>query len=348
MRESLTTTTRSRWLGLALGCLAVSAWAAAPAKPQGVITARSFLDIGTGTAITDLTGNAKFPGSPDEVAYPSYFELNASGDIYTAAVDTRDGYGGQIVGYFYPPVTGDYVFYLASDDNGNLYLSTDDTPANKKLIAQETGWSGARSYYAAGGGNSTVEAKCSQSFTGTEWATKDPSGFGGAQITLQAGKAYYIEALFKEGTGGDNLSVSAQDPAGYLDPNLPIAGEYLSTIDKATGAATIVTQPQSQTVDEGNPATFSVTADGTPPYRYQWSKERSDHRGRDQLDLHHLAGQPRGQRREVQGCGNRGLGRRHQLGGGPERRAGRHAALRGPRQHQPRQDRQDRVQRVPG
>ena len=41
--------------------------AAAPASPQGVITGKGFLDTGTGTAVTDLTGNAKFPNNPDVV-----------------------------------------------------------------------------------------------------------------------------------------------------------------------------------------------------------------------------------------------------------------------------------------
>ena len=130
---------------LAFSVIGLAAWtasAAAPASPQGVITAKKFLNIGAGAAVSDLTGNARFPDSPDTVAYPGYFELNATGDISTPAPDTVDSYGAQVIGYFYPPATGDYVFYIASDDGGSLYLSTDDTPANKKLIAQEAGWVG--------------------------------------------------------------------------------------------------------------------------------------------------------------------------------------------------------------
>ena len=47
-------------------------------SPQGVITVREFLHIGAGTAITDLTGNPKFPDQPDVVDYPAYFEWPAS------------------------------------------------------------------------------------------------------------------------------------------------------------------------------------------------------------------------------------------------------------------------------
>ena len=242
---------------------AVWSQAAAPTSPQGVITAKVFLDIGGGTAVADLTGNAKFPDSPDITTYPTYFEAYATGDINTPpANDVYSNSGGQIVGYFYPPTTGDYIFYISSDDGGNLYLSPDSSSANKKLIAQEAGWSNPRNYTTVGG-TSTVEDKCSQTFIATEWPTKDPAG--GAKITLTANQPYYIEALFKEGGGGDNLSVS-------IDGVLPIAGTYLASFDKNSGPATITTPPQSQTVTEGGPVTFSVVADGTPPYTYQWRR----------------------------------------------------------------------------
>jgi hypothetical protein len=250
-----------------LGLGAILAQAAAPAAPQGVITAKLFLDIGGGTVVTDLTGNAKFPDKPDLIQYPSFFELYGGDDINTAAADdVYNNMGAQMLGYFYPDTTGDYVFYVCADDGANLYLSTDDTAANKKLIAQEAGWSGKRNYTGVGGG-STVEAKNSQTFTGTQWPTKDAAN-GGAKITLTKGKAYYIEALVKEGGGGDNLSVS-------IDGTLPIPGTMLSS-DKATGPLVIVTQPESKTVNALDPVTFSVVVDGTPPYSFQWQRNGTD------------------------------------------------------------------------
>lgn len=242
---------------------------AQPSSPQGVITEKVFLNIGGGTAVADLTGNAKFPNSPDITDYVPYFELYATGDINTPpAGDIYNNSGAQIVGYFYPPSTGDYIFYLSADDGANLYLSTDANPANKKLIAQESGWSGVRSFTSVGGG-STVEAKDSSLYTGTQWPTKDPFS-GGAKITLQQGNAYYIEALEKEGGGGDNLSVAVSDPNGAINAAMPIPGQYLASFDKSSGAVTITTPPTSITVDEGKSATFSVVANGTPPYTYQW------------------------------------------------------------------------------
>jgi hypothetical protein len=255
---------------VALGLGAFLAQAAAPATPQGSITAKVFLNIGGGTVVTDLTGNAKFPNRPDLIQYPGYFELNAEGDINTPAPsDVYNNYGAQMVGYFYPPTTGDYVFYLSADDGANLYLSTDSDPANKKLIAQESGWSNVRSYLSIGGG-STVEAKCSQTFAATEWPAKD-TAWGGAKITLTANRAYYIEALVKEGGGGDNLSVS-------LDGYLPIGGSLLSPF-VTTSAPSIMSQPADAYVYVGGTATFSVGVDVPPPATItsiKWQKNGAD------------------------------------------------------------------------
>jgi len=83
-------------------------------------------------------------------------------------------------------------------------LSTDDDPINKVLIAFETNWSSARVWQLGGAEES-------------------------APITLVGGQKYYIEALHKEGTGGDNLAVAwslDNNPPSNGDP--PIDGAYLS------------------------------------------------------------------------------------------------------------------------
>src|SRR5437867_11942696 len=40
----------------------------------------------------------------------------------------------------------------------------------------------------------------------------------------------------------------------------------------AAGPPVITSPPVSQTVEEGNPATFSVGVDGTAPFTFQWFK----------------------------------------------------------------------------
>mmetsp|Transcript_32827 Transcript_32827/g.42409 ORF Transcript_32827/g.42409 Transcript_32827/m.42409 type:complete len:132 (+) Transcript_32827:220-615(+) len=39
-----------------------------------------------------------------------------------------------------PPVTCEWNFYIASDDSSKLYLSSNDDPANKNLVASVDGW----------------------------------------------------------------------------------------------------------------------------------------------------------------------------------------------------------------
>lgn len=234
--------------------------AAAPASPQGTISGRYFLNTGAGTTIADLTNHVSFPDSPGIIRYEPYFEAWAGGDINTPAPsDVRNAYGSQLVGYFYPATTGDYVFFLAADDTAVLFLSTDDSPDNKRLIAQETVWSNPREYELSGGA-SVLESKRSDQFTGSQWPTPN-------QISLQAGRAYYIEALAKEGGGGDNLSVS-------IDGALPIPGDRLSPF-APSAAARILAQPQDATAYDGSIAQFFVGLElppGTTLTSIEWQK----------------------------------------------------------------------------
>lgn len=54
-----------------------------------------------------------------------------------------DGFGDALYGWFIPPATTNYVFYISADDGARLSLSTNDSPANLRYIACESLWSGA-------------------------------------------------------------------------------------------------------------------------------------------------------------------------------------------------------------
>src|SRR5450432_3721944 len=97
---------------LAAGFVALTAKAAPPAAPQGMITARVYMGTGTGnTSVATLTNFAKFPNSPILTYHPTYFESWATGDINVAPLgDYADGYGDQLMGYFYAPTNGNYTF----------------------------------------------------------------------------------------------------------------------------------------------------------------------------------------------------------------------------------------------
>jgi hypothetical protein len=115
-----------------------------------------------------------------------------------------DKYSQLVRGYLVPKVSGDYVFWVAGDDSANLYLSSDANPANKKKIANTTGWTGPR-----------------------QWG-KAPAQKSKA-ITLEAGKAYYIEGDHHEGGGGDNFAVGWSKPGENQDKASEVVpGEVLS------------------------------------------------------------------------------------------------------------------------
>ena len=115
-------------------------------------------------------------------------------------VNAGDNYGVRLSGLLCAPVDGDYTFYVAGDDYVELYLSTDNDRANKERIAYHEGWTSSRQW--------------------DKYATQQSSA-----ITLTGGNQYYVEALMKEGDGGDNLAVRWVSPladeiipAQYLSP----------------------------------------------------------------------------------------------------------------------------------
>ena len=63
---------------------------------------------------------------------------------FEAPTNIDDNYGTRMRALVVPPLTGSYTFWIASDDNSTLFLSTDSTPANKRLVASVPGWTNSR------------------------------------------------------------------------------------------------------------------------------------------------------------------------------------------------------------
>ena len=106
------------------------------------------------------------------------------------------------------------VFYLASDDEGELSISSDETPDNLELVAS---------------------IKRGPSGIGNESGRTDKRAWGATpnavskSIHLEADKRYAVKALMKQDSGQDHLSVTWQMP-GKEPPepgDEPIPGEYL-------------------------------------------------------------------------------------------------------------------------
>ena len=89
----------------------------------------TWIGIG-GNSITDLmSGTNNLADTPDKSAVLQ--------SVLEAPSNWNDNYGSRMNGWLVPPVTSDYVFWIASDDNGELWLSSDENPANKILVCHQ-------------------------------------------------------------------------------------------------------------------------------------------------------------------------------------------------------------------
>jgi hypothetical protein len=146
----------------------------------------------SGTSVSSLTSDINYPTNPNIRGLLTSFE---------GPTNWADNYGTRIRGYLYPSADGDYTFWIASDDSSQLWLSTDADPCHAAQIA-----------YVSGSTNSREWTKYT-----SQASTPKP---------LLAGHKYYIEALQKAGTGGDNIAVAWEGPditqqvidGAYLSP----------------------------------------------------------------------------------------------------------------------------------
>src|SRR5712671_4598943 len=100
-------------------CLAWGSTQALHAQSNGVLR-EVWLNI-SGTAVSDLTNNPAYPSTP------TFDGILTNG--YESPTDVYDSYGQRLRALVIPPVTGAYYFVIASDDNSQLYLGTNATPA---------------------------------------------------------------------------------------------------------------------------------------------------------------------------------------------------------------------------
>ncbi|HET9744218.1 MAG TPA: PQQ-dependent sugar dehydrogenase [Chitinophagaceae bacterium] len=149
----------------------------------------------SGGAVSNLTSHPNYPNNPSSSGTLTVFETPAN---------MGNNIGVKVYGYICPPVTGNYVFWIASDESSELWLSTTTNVANKVKIAFNTSATKYRQW------NKFASQKS-------------------AVISLTAGQKYYVEALMKEGNGADNLSIGWAKPGqSTSSPGEVIPGTYLS------------------------------------------------------------------------------------------------------------------------
>ena len=183
----------------------------------------------SGTSIANLTGSANYPENPSSDAQLTSFEI---------PTNAANNYGARVSGYICAPQTGYYTFWIASDDNGQLNLSTDDDPANKTTISWVDSWTSSREW--------------------DKFTTQKSD-----RILLVMGESYYVEALMKEGGGGDNLAVGWSKPGEPSNiPSEVIPGSVLSPMVYCPTASFTAS---GTSVETGEGITFTNTTTGTSP-----------------------------------------------------------------------------------
>lgn len=179
-----------------------------------------------GNRVSDLLSADGFPAQPSSSGILGGLNL---------PVNSANDYGSRLQGYLYPPVSGDYRFWIAGNDAAELYLSTDFDANNKKLIAEVP--------------------------TGTnplQWNLHPQQK--SALVQLQKGQRYYIEVLHKEGAGNDNLSVSWQIPG---KAQALIKGEYLAPLE--TNVPPRIELVAQQPLVQGESVSFNVPVTDSAP-----------------------------------------------------------------------------------
>jgi hypothetical protein len=143
-----------------------------------------------GISVTDLENHFLYPHFPTFINECSKFSVP----------DWAEYYGARLRGHLYTPESGNYSFWIMSDDCSELWLSTDENPENKMLIASVPYWTKQSEWFKYNNQQSQM-------------------------IYLRCGQRYYIEALLKKDLYDNHLSVLWRTPSGHYEV---IPGRFLS------------------------------------------------------------------------------------------------------------------------
>jgi hypothetical protein len=196
----------------------------------------------SGAADSDIT---KGLADPRVVAGKPTTKGFITGRLDTRTVfpdDSHENYLARITGFITPTESGDYNFFLGSDDASRLYLSKTESipnPSTDTMIANEPA--------------------CCRAFQEPgDSATSEP-------IALQAGKRYGVLILLKEGGGGDWLKLAwRKSTDGTAAADLPaLPGQFFATYVDPNADLKFVKQPTDQVGSLPSPVVEFVSKDFT-------------------------------------------------------------------------------------
>ncbi len=202
-------------------------------------------DLVLATNITKYKANI-----PDMTGY-----MKHSGFQTNLGQSAMDNYLGKIYGYFIPPTNGNYKFWIRSDDSCQLLMNTNSVnstdPAGKNFLAEIP------------------------LFVNVNYLSNKV-------VSLVGGQRYYIEGIWREGTGGDGMSIAVRSGT---DNTVPTGGEMIPTsmlefptnllrlgpVNFNFAGSNPGLIPALPTVTEGRQVTFSAQGlGGSAPYNFLW------------------------------------------------------------------------------
>lgn len=149
--------------------------------------------------------------------YPDRPQGEGDESRFSSPRDWNNNYLDRLRGFITPPFDGEYVFWIAGDDESQLWLSRDDKRDGLQLIAVSPMIP-----------NFGIQPE--------EWEHNQSQRSAG--ITLKRGQRYYVEVLHKDGTGEDHVAVGWRLPDGTLER--PIPGAHLSPPTEPVPAGVVI------------------------------------------------------------------------------------------------------------
>ena len=133
-----------------------------------------------GSRVSDLRSSAYYPNDPSDIQIIENFD---------APFDLDRDYGTKVKGYFIPPETGKYTFFLAGSESAEMWLSENGQESGLKKIVSFTKGS-----------------------SHNQW-NKSPSQ-SSKPVNLEAGRYYFVVAVQKGTSSSDSLSAGVKLPSG--------------------------------------------------------------------------------------------------------------------------------------
>ncbi|MBK7999341.1 MAG: Ig-like domain-containing protein [Verrucomicrobia bacterium] len=210
--------------------------------------------------VESILADSDYPNNPDRADTLRAFDSR----LVYATDDAREGYGARVRGVFIPPVSGNWVFYARTRQLGVVNLNPNGTSeAGKVEILRQS----------------------------TENAPYNWDRLTSSPFALRAGRAYFIEGLYKGAVGPDYIKVAARlagtgvpTPVDSPDTDAPdanaLAGAaigYPLAPRNLGGTLAIAQDLADRTADENNPTTLSVGVSNPSglPLHYQWFRDGS-------------------------------------------------------------------------